>query len=279
LRDLTRTTTSARDAEVQLAWVRARRGELGRRPGLSWFVARLGDRRDRAYTEVREHVVPTFRHLERRVRRALNRVAAAAGGTGPLFGAAAARGLREQTTALAQELAAAHAPRDADAIHSARIAAKRGRYLLESLVAEVAPAAALIDRLKALQNLLGELHDLQVLSEELGDAVADAAAERARKLHALTLQTRPRTHGPPRRAAPASAGPLALARLVAGEQERLFAQLARDWQTATLAAFLRDLTALADAVAATQPTPSPGPLAPPTPARPLQVRYTHRAHP
>jgi CHAD domain-containing protein len=277
LRDLTRATTSARDAEVQLTWVRAHRGEVGRRPGLSWFVARLADRRERAYADVRDRVVPAFRHLERRVRRALNGVAAEAGGAGPLFAGAAARGIREQTTALAQELAAARSPRDADAIHGARIAAKRLRYLLESLAGDVAPAAVLVDRLKALQDLLGALHDLQVLSEELGDAVADAAAERARRLHALTLHARQRAGGRSGRPAPASAAPLALARCAAREQEHHFEQLERDWRAAGLAALLREVTTLADALAAAPPAPSPAPLAPP--ARPLQVRYTHRAHP
>ena len=277
LRDLTRATTAARDAEVQLTWVRAHRGEVGRRPGLSWFVTRLADRRDRAYADVREHVVPAFRQLERRVRRGLNHAAAPAGPAGPLFAAAAARGIHDQATALEQELAAARAPRDVDAIHRARIAAKRLRYLLESLAGDGALAAALVDRLKALQDLLGELHDLQVLSEELGDAVADAAAERARRLHALALDARPRTRGRPRRPAPASPGPLALARLAARERERRFAELEHDWRAGGLAAFLHDVTALADGLATAPPAPSPAPLGPPT--HPLRIRYTHRAHP
>jgi CHAD domain-containing protein len=286
LRDLTRATTAARDAEVQLSWVRAQRREVGRRPGLPWFVARLADRRDRAYADVGDHVVPAFRLLERRVRRALNHAAPPAGPTGPLFATAAARGIRDQATSLEQELAAARAPRDADAIHAARIAAKRLRYLLESLAgdgapgAPAAPAAVLVNRLKALQDLLGDLHDLQVLSEELGDAVADAAAERARRLHALALDARLHTRGHPRRPAPASAGPLALARLAAREQERLFLQLERDWRAGGLAALLRDVTTLADALAAAPPpppAPSPAPLGPP--ARPLRIRYAHRTHP
>ena len=277
LREMTRATTAARDAEVQLTWVRVQRGEVGRRPGLSWFVARLAARRERAYADVGDHVVPAFRVLERRVRRALNHAAAPTGPAGPLFAAAAARGIRDQATALEQELAAARAPRDADAIHAARIAAKRLRYLLESLAGDGTPAAVLVDRLKGLQDLLGALHDLQVLSEELGDAVADAAAERARRLHALALHPRPHTREHLRRPAPATAGPLALARLAAGERERGFAQLERDWRTVGLAALLRDVRALADALAAAPPAPSPAPLGPAP--RPLRIRYTHRAHP
>src|SRR5260370_5268257 len=57
LREMTRATTAARDAEVQLTPGRVQRRGVGRRPGLSWFVARLAARRERAYADVREHVV------------------------------------------------------------------------------------------------------------------------------------------------------------------------------------------------------------------------------
>jgi hypothetical protein len=134
-----------------------------------------------------------------------------------------------------------------------------------------------VERLKALQDLLGGLHDVQVLSEELGDAVVDAAAERARRLHTLTLHASPGAGGRARRPAPATAGPLALARLAAGEQERRFAQLERDWRAEGLAALLRELTALADTLATAPRAPSPAPLGPPV--RPLRIRYAHRAHP
>src|SRR5207253_1666114 len=48
LRDVTRATGAARDAEVQLGWVRSHRAELGRRlaPGLPWLLARLRPQQD-----------------------------------------------------------------------------------------------------------------------------------------------------------------------------------------------------------------------------------------
>src|SRR5207245_11487326 len=112
--------------------------------------------------------------------------------TSPPSAAATARRQPEQTVMLDQELETARSTRDQDAVHAARIAVKRLRYLLEPIADERPPrAGALVELLKRLQNVLGELHDLQVLLAELGVAVAEAAAERARHLHAAALAGTP----------------------------------------------------------------------------------------
>jgi len=278
LRDVARATSAGRDAEVQLAWIRDHSGAVGRgsRGGLLWLRARLVGRRDRAYAGIREDLPPLFGRLERRVRRALTRAQndrSDASPGHPSFGTAAARVLREQTAELEQELAALRSPGDEAAIHGARIAVKRVRYLLESLAGDVADAAALAVRCKELQDLLGELHDAHVLVEELGDAVADAAAERARRLHALTVRGRADRPGQTARPAPASAGPLALARLASESEARLFERLVAEWLDAKLPALVRALAALADQLIPVAPVR----LARST--RPLRVRYTPRARP
>jgi CHAD domain-containing protein len=273
LRDLARTTGAGRDAEVQLAWIRDHAGALGRgsRGGLAWLRARLLDRRDRAYAAIGEDVAPHFRRLERRVRRALTAIRDDRSPGQVPFGAAAARLLRDQTAELEQELGVASSTGDEAAIHGARIAVKRVRYLLESL-GDVADAPPLAARCKELQDLLGELHDAHILVEELGDAVADAAAERARRLHALTVRTRPARAGRATRPAPGSAGPLALARLASEVEGRLFERLVAEWLDAKLAALVRTLAAFADTL-----TPAPPVLA--RSSRLLRVRYTPRVRP
>ena len=119
---------------------------------------------------------------------------------------------------------------------------------------------------------LGELHDAHLLVEELGDAVADAAAERARRLHALTVGTGPARAGRATRPAPGSAGPLALARVASEVEGRLFERLVAEWLDVKLAALVRTLAAFAETL-----TPAPPLLA--RSSRPLRVRYTPRARP
>ncbi|HKW42204.1 MAG TPA: CHAD domain-containing protein [Gemmatimonadales bacterium] len=248
LRDVARSTGPGRDAEVQLAWIEAHRADLGAgpRPGLAWLVARLEQRRDRAYAGIREDGPPEFHQLERRIRRGLTRGLADTTPGRLAFGAATGRLVRTYVAELEQELDAARSTRDAAAIHRARIAVKRLRYLLEPLQGEGAPGAtgpAIIDRLKQLQDLLGELHDLHVLAAELGDASADAAAERARRQHQAAVRDATRA-APKRRPrpAPGSAGVLALARLVAQWEERLFSRLVSEWIDDALLALVEDVT-------------------------------------
>jgi CYTH domain-containing protein len=62
----------------------------------------------------------------------------------------------------------------ATAIHRARIAAKHLRYLLEPFAGRVAGGEAVIDRLKALQNALGDVHDAHVFLAELRESLPAA---------------------------------------------------------------------------------------------------------
>lgn len=238
VRDLARLTTAGRDAEVQLAWLAdagSRRGA-----GLAWFRSRLEDRRERAYDEIRRAVPHAFRALERRLRRRFNgALAEPARRVGP-FGAALARELRAETAALRQEFAIARSPGDADAVHGARIAVKRLRYLLEPVGDGDAGARSLVERLKRLQTALGELHDLQILLQEFGEAAAEAAAERVRRKHALLLRgatPRHRRDGP----RPSPAGVLAIAGLAARRQEAVFASDLAEWRDGGLESLAGDV--------------------------------------
>src|SRR5947208_2852185 len=95
LRELARATGEARDVEVQIAWLERRRTELppGRRAGVPWLMARLTERRDRTYQDIRERIAPKFDRLARRLRRPHE---LAVGGAR----AAAARGPKPATSGL-----------------------------------------------------------------------------------------------------------------------------------------------------------------------------------
>src|SRR5437763_14449276 len=142
----------------------------------------------------------------------------------------------------------------------------------------------MLESLKQLQTLLGELHDLHVLGAALGVAVAEAAAERARRLHAVALRgspSPPRARGRRPGPRPASAGLLALARLGGRTQDELFGRLEAEWFAGSLARLTHDARAFADDLAASS-------VPPPTPRLPrsraarraaLPSRYTRPASP
>jgi len=239
VRDLARLTTAGRDAEVQLAWLHEVGGRRG--PGIAWFRTRLEDRRDRAYDEIRRSVPHTFRGLERRLRRRFNGALAEPARRVSPFAPALARELRAESSALRQEFAIARSASDADAVHGARVAVKRMRYLLEP-VGEGGDASArsLVERLKRLQTALGELHDLQILLREFGEAAAEAAAERVRRKHALLLRggsSNHRADGP----RPSPTGVLAIAGLAARRQEAVFARDLAEWREGALEALAGDV--------------------------------------
>jgi CHAD domain-containing protein len=129
--------------------------------------------------------------------------------------------------------------------HEARIRAKRVRYLLEPLADEIPEAGPVIKRFKALQELLGDLHDAHVLEAELADAVEAAAAERARRILELSLADAPDDNllRAERRRARES-GLIALARLNRARRDRLFAALDDAWLDGKADGFLREVEGL-----------------------------------
>jgi len=283
LRDLARATGAARDSEVQLAWLAQAGDRLprGARTGVPWLVARLTARREAAYDTLRRAVPEEFDRLDRRLRESLGRPPRArAGKPGrktATFGELAATLVREHAAALARHLDLIRSTGDADDVHATRIQSKRLRYLLEPLAAEAAPAADAVAELRRLQDELGELHDLHVLIAELGDASAEAAAERARALHNVALGRGPARASPARRPRAASAGPLRLARIAGEAEQRLLERVVAEWLTQERGAkLLRAVAVVGDQLSVLPPEPLPRPAAPvPTPS--LPIRYTRRA--
>jgi CHAD domain-containing protein len=178
LRDVAHATTVGRDLDLVLELLRDVAPDEG---GSDWLEAR---KRKRATAGSRNGSLPDrFESIASVLERRL--------------GSYRAPGSRQRRETLGRALASAipeHAEkldsrlkkvRGADRIertHKARLSAKHLRYLIEPVAAFVAKGEKLRQSLMSLQDDLGELHDLQVLREEVTEAMEEASAARRASL-------------------------------------------------------------------------------------------------
>jgi CHAD domain-containing protein len=263
LKRLAGSTGPGRDTEVQIEWLRGRSPHLSahHRAGLAWLLGRLADRKREAYGEMEDEVADEFAKVEEDLRSRLSVYRAEIHldpkGDRPTLAQATARILHRQVAELEQHLAKIEDADDETEAHQARISAKRVRYLLEPLVEEIPGAGPLVKRFKALQDLLGELHDAHVLEAELAGAVGEAAAERSRKILDLSLAAAPddRLLRAERRRAQET-GLIAVARLNRARRDRLFAALDEEWLDGKASDFLREVEGLGERMIAAAAPPS-----------------------
>lgn len=184
LRALARDTGASRDLEVHLAWLREQRRGVGRRqrPGLTWLVATLTEKKEDADAVLARDIEGRFTRLHHRLSEALasyretlrvrddGRVAPPGA-----FADALAPRVRDAAAILLSHLERIQSQHDDDECHEARIAAKRLRYLLEPITRIVPGADEAVERLKTLQDVLGDLHDAQVFGTEVESLAGDLA--------------------------------------------------------------------------------------------------------
>lgn len=182
-------TNRAREAEVAIAWLcpLQRRLKPGERAGWHSLLERIERRRVEGLRHAADRGWKTFTAVAPTLRRGLTKPAAAS----PPFAVVARVALLRQARRLDTLLPAVHDAADPKA-HRARIAAKRLRYLLEALVGVVPAAAALVKRLRALQDGLGELHDVLELESEVGAAATTRRRDQKVGLLALARRLRAR---------------------------------------------------------------------------------------
>ncbi len=273
LRRLARSTGPGRDAEVQIEWLRGRRSHLSsyHRAGLAWLIDQLEGRMRDAYAKMGSEVDRDFAEIEKELRAHLSvyRTEVHLDATAPLptLGETTAGILRRQAGELEEHLARIADADDENEAHQARISAKRVRYLLEPLVEEAPAAGPAVKRFKALQDLLGDLHDAHVLELEIAEALEQAAAERTRRLLELSIAEVPdekllRAE----RRRPQESGLIALARINRSRRDRLFATLQAEWLDGKAGEFLREVEGLGEAMT------SPGAEAPGRTRPPLDTR-------
>jgi CHAD domain-containing protein len=172
LRRLIDATSEARDAEVMLTLL----GEENVKQG--WLVDELQRRKLEGYARVAEEL-EGYDQLDARLQRRLARVELDLLHPHKLAHALADR-LDEHADDVEDGLYELRAPTQVEAAHAARISVKRLRYLVEPYKDDDA-VDKLVKPCKALQDLLGDLHDTHLAMAEVA-AAPDAPAELASRL-------------------------------------------------------------------------------------------------
>jgi len=223
------TTRIARDASVHLEWLRKERSALSarQRVGQTWLSERLEAQRSggvEVALAAAMDFAPVVPKLTRRLDSYRARVRESDGTA--RFGAVFAERLLKESEGLRSRLAAVHSFTDVKQLHRARIAAKNLRYVAEPVSDLIRDGGAMIETLKALQDVLGDLHDVHVFADELVAATEDDRVRRARA----------RDPGP---------GLLGLARLLHERGMHAYGELERDWLNDAGAPFFERVSELA----------------------------------
>jgi CHAD domain-containing protein len=188
VRRLTRALGPVREIDVALALL----DEVARRhPKVpAPAIAAVRERLQRERAERQTHMIARLERvkLEKLTRRV--RVLGAAiddSADDAAWHEALADRVRSRSRRLRQAIAGAGALYSPERLHAVRIAAKKLRYALElARDSGAAPAGSLVRTLKAVQELLGDLNDLQILIGHVRAVESPARSEIARGLAGLT---------------------------------------------------------------------------------------------
>ncbi len=226
LKAIAAATGAGRDAEVGLHWLERFGGPASARHKHGWRALSelLTARHEQALHATLEKLAGRFDKLERRLSSRLSAWTVELGiaSRPELFRALIASELDRHGVDLAAALGAIVEPSHDDEVHAARIEAKRVRYLLDPLAGALPEAKPALLRLRALQDLLGELNDLRLLAVESSKLAAGcefAFVERVAREGEAARVRRPRERS----------GLLALAERIAAERAERWRRLTAEW--------------------------------------------------
>jgi CHAD domain-containing protein len=191
LRELMKATNRDRDDQVHVRWLRhhvaRRRVSQLERSGIRLALDELEARRATMMDDM-PRVQEQFGKVARKMQRRLQRK------PGPLklddrrmavnFAAALDELVGARTDELRRRLANLHQGDDLNLAHQVRLASKRLRYLLEPVREDFHDARPIVRRLKALQDVLGTMNDLQVLSQRVDASMSQLALDYSSSLGA-----------------------------------------------------------------------------------------------
>ena len=173
LRRIARVAGRARDLEVQSHWLQTLPPAAPRLAldAAHWLIARnaeeYADARRKLANDINDDLPKLASKLGNQLRHYLLDINVDAPERERSLGEVMAQLLREHRARVTASLAKVKTGDQRAAVHAARIAVKRLRYLLESLDDISRSARTHGRRLALLQNVFGELHDAQVLSARI----------------------------------------------------------------------------------------------------------------
>jgi CHAD domain-containing protein/CYTH domain-containing protein len=176
LRRLARGTSESRDFEVHLGWLgeQLKQVESAERPGVAWMMDRLRTAKGEAREKMLALDQQLFPWIEDRLTKQLSSLRTTipdrAESHPRSTAAVTAAGVRRAAERLQTRLRRIRGYSSEVEIHRARIAAKHLRYLLEPFAGGLPEGSAVIERLKALQDSFGDVHDAHVFEAELREA-------------------------------------------------------------------------------------------------------------
>lgn len=176
LRRLAKATNPSRDDEVFAEWLTAERAMLAprQRGAADWLTQRIARHRQRAERALSAEI---DRDLDRAVALLAERLPrydvphhVDRGSIALTFASEMSSLVLAQSARLRRRLGVIRNTADAEAVHRARIAGKRLRYLLEPIETLVDGVPEMIALLKQLQDLLGDHHDAHVWAAAVREA-------------------------------------------------------------------------------------------------------------
>lgn len=227
---VTEATNAGRDSQVHIQWLKRQLDQ----PDLS-ALERTGARvmldeyETRMHKEQQRGIAPAvelMRKLDKPLRKQLNRRVSSKNKSSkrPSFARALGRMLDKQFAKLENRFSQCHSVDDREPAHRARLTAKRLRYLIEPVRRQVPDGGEVVQQFKAIQDQIGQLHDLQVLEQAIEQAIEETTSAWARRMLASGEQddlTSAQPHG--------ALALLALLRRVRGEQRRVFDTVRGRW--------------------------------------------------
>jgi CHAD domain-containing protein len=239
LRELVHSTGPVRDSEVQLHWLERQRVALrpNQRVGYQWLQRRLEERQRQGYVAIRGRLTLEFASLAGLLRAALAMPCEASFSS---FAQITGEKLQPLLGELEQDFAAIGNGAEVSRVHDARLLVKRARYLLEPVAPALEQGKAMVGELAALQDLLGGIHDAEVLGASLDEAAAEAGAARYRGLVRQALEEAT-GFSPAQRRGDERAGLTLLAQRVREQEQAAHANLRRKVRGGEVQGLLRRL--------------------------------------